>query len=132
MSPEGRASQKGAVNRARILEVIQTIGPISTSELYEIFRPWSLDTVTRHVRVLHKAQEIHIKEWTRQIDGLPGPFGRVWAAGPGKDARRPSPKSRDQINFDYYHRNAARISVTRSGSRSRLNASENPFAALIR
>ena len=132
MIPQGRASQKGAVNRAKMLEVILAVGPIGTSELYDLFSAWSLSTVTNNINALHKAGEIHIHEWTRQLDGHPGPFGRVWAAGPGKDAPKPRPKTHNQTCREYYQRNAARISVTRSGTRSRLNASENPFAALIR
>lgn len=132
MIPQGRASQKGAVNRAKILEAIQAFGPIGTPELYELFSVWSKSTVSIAIKALHDAKQIHIDSWTRQIDGYSGPFGRIWKAGPGKDAPKPKPKSRKEVYLDYYHRNSARISVTRSGSRSRLNASENPFAALLR
>lgn len=132
MIPTGRASQKRAENNAKVLQAIRELGPISTSELYELFDAWSKNTVHLSLKALHQAQEVHISKWTRQETGKPGPMGRVWTAGPGTDAPRPKPKSHRVTSLEYYQKNSASISVRRHGSRSKLNASVNPFASLIR
>lgn len=132
MIPTGRASQKNADNRAKILQAIRELGPISTSELYDLFDAWSKNTVHLSLKALHQASEIHISKWTRQETGKPGPMGRAWSDGPGADAPRPKPKSHRVTSREYYEKNSARISVRRSGTRSKLNASLNPFASLLR
>lgn len=45
-------------------------------------------TANVHLTRLHKARQIHVKEYTR-IGEAGGAWTRVWALGPGKDARQP-------------------------------------------
>lgn len=49
------------------------------------------ETAIRWLRIMRDANECYVKRWKRSKG--PGPFMRVYAAGKGKDAKRPEPYS---------------------------------------
>jgi hypothetical protein len=102
----------------RIVAALVAHGPMSPEEIVlEACVAERTLTSGQYLKILHDAARIHVHKWDRSHNGRPT---AIWAAGPGKDAKRPKPYSvaekcrrwRKASNYNRRHADARRILTT--------------------
>ena len=126
----GMTFKKPAAHRAiaRILDFLAQ-RPATNIEIAEHV-PLALKHCNRYLTWLHSQEAIHVARWVRdEAHGQRAYPRRVWADGPGRDARRPAPKTRADTVRDmrdrqreadpigYYARRRAKALLKRSPRR---------------
>lgn len=123
------------IKAARILEMT-AVQPITAQQVAEAL-PISLSLARRYTKILHERKELHIASWIRAAAG--GPPNPQYAAGKGKDARKPKPLPKDVISRRaYLKRKTERpddydrlISMARVRARIRHGIKPDPLMAWI-
>lgn len=82
-------SMRRSINptRKRILEKLQTHGPMTKHQIAEVCYV-AIRNVNEYLNLMHEDLEVYIHDWIRTGTGG-GPWLKVWAAGCEKDARKP-------------------------------------------
>lgn len=81
----------GSPSMRRIVVALVAHGPMSPEEIaLEACMSESTLTHAQYLKTLRAAGLVHVFKWDRSHNGPPTP---IWAAGPGKDAKRPKPYS---------------------------------------
>lgn len=70
-----------------------------------------------HIRNARSKGAVHIGRW-QVAHAARAP---VWAAGPGKDAKRPSPMTGKELSARYRKRNRALVTLKKRAKRGKLN-----------
>ncbi len=104
--PKFQDADRDSIGLARIVRALQLRSGQAAPELAKS-ADLSLNTVRgrRYMEILLKQQRAHICEWRRSRSGGPCP---LYAAGPGKNATKPTPMSKAEIRQRYRFRLAIR------------------------
>ena len=116
--------------RDAITETLNRCGPMTTLEVAQLLG-WSRYKVHASItraRENHPGKIFHITGYQRQ-DAVQGREARVFAAGPGPDASRPSFADTTERRNRYYLRNRAKFAITRK-RRTGVTA-VSPWAGLV-
>lgn len=112
--PEGLI--KGRVI-TQVAEMLYSLGPSTNTDLGELVGSHRA-VISKVMRKLHAAQAVYIKEWTHP--GNSNVLAPVWAwrtSERQRDAKRPKPLSRTEINVRWNARHATYRSVKQKAKR---------------
>lgn len=97
--------------------------PASAYDLAKII-PTNPRHIQRITKFMRDNKLVHVKRWDRGQSGSPRP---VLTWGPGRDARRPEPKPRNEISRDYRKRLRAKYGEE---TKHIIRAQHNPIPGL--
>jgi hypothetical protein len=95
------------VTHAGVLEVLTTVGPLTSREVAEFFQSSSHEDVAAVLSSLRTAarKRVYVQAWTRDNGHGKCVLRRIYAAGDQADAKAPPRMPRKEITRRYRERN---------------------------